>query len=186
VIRVVPSGLDGVLFIEPVVHRDDRGFLVETFREDHFRDAGLGMSFVQENHSRSVHNTLRGLHYQSGRGQAKLVRVANGSILDVAVDIRPHSATFGRHVMVELDDETHRQILIPEGFAHGFIVLSAMADVVYRMNKPYDAALERGVAWDDPDLGIRWPTDEPLVSARDLTNPRLAAIAASDLPSAAG
>jgi dTDP-4-dehydrorhamnose 3,5-epimerase len=172
-IRFAPTALVGVTIVEPEVHRDARGFLVETYREDAFRHAGLVMPFVQENHSRSVRHTLRGLHFQAGPGQAKLVRVARGRVLDVAVDIRRVSATFGEYVAVELDDEAHRQLVIPEGFAHGFVVLSDVADVIYRLNRAYDPELERGLAWDDPDLDIRWPVAEPILSERDRANPQL-------------
>lgn len=172
-IRFLPTALDGVLLVEPPVHRDQRGFVVETYRHDAFDEAGIGAVFVQENHSRSRQGTLRGLHFQAPPGQAKLVRVTSGRILDVAVDIRAGSSTFGRHVAVELDDVSHRQIFIPEGFAHGFVVLSEVADVVYRLSRPYDPALERGLAWDDPDLAIPWPVDAPLLSNRDRSNPRL-------------
>jgi dTDP-4-dehydrorhamnose 3,5-epimerase len=172
-IRFLPTALAGVTIVEPEVHRDARGFLVETYREDAFRRAGLVMPFVQENQSRSVRHTLRGLHFQAGPGQAKLVRVARGRVLDVAVDIREASDTFGQHVAVELDDESHRQLLITEGFAHGFLVLSDIADVIYRLNRAYDPELERGLAWDDPDLAIEWPVDEPILSDRDRLNPEL-------------
>jgi dTDP-4-dehydrorhamnose 3,5-epimerase len=173
VIRVRPAELDGLLIIEPEVHGDERGFLVETFRANDFADAGVPTAFAQENHSRSIRNTIRGLHYQAGEGQAKLVRVARGRILDVALDIRPGSPTFGRHVALELDDLEHRQLYIPAGYAHGFAVLSEVADVCYRLSAPYDPALERGVAWDDPDVGVSWPIANPLLSERDRRNPRL-------------
>jgi dTDP-4-dehydrorhamnose 3,5-epimerase len=173
VIRVRPAELDGLLIIEPEVHGDERGFLVETFRANDFADAGVPTAFAQENHSRSIRNTIRGLHYQAGEGQAKLVRVARGRILDVALDIRPGSPTFGRHVALELDDLEHRQLYIPAGYAHGFAVLSEVADVCYRLSTPYDPALERGVAWDDPDVGVSWPIANPLLSERDRRNPRL-------------
>jgi dTDP-4-dehydrorhamnose 3,5-epimerase len=172
--RIYPGELEGLVIVDPMVHGDERGFFVETFRRDEFAAAGLPLAFAQENHSRSVANTIRGLHFQAGEGQAKLVRVARGRILDVAVDIRPGSATFGQHVALELDDVAHRQLYIPAGFAHGFAVLSDVADVCYRVSTPYDPALERAIAWDDPTLGIAWPVEGPLLSERDRTNPRLA------------
>jgi dTDP-4-dehydrorhamnose 3,5-epimerase len=173
-ITVTPAGLDGVLTIEPDVHRDGRGFLVETYRRDELAAAGIDVTFVQENHSRSSIGTLRGLHFQAPPGQVKLVRVLRGRILDVAIDIRASSPTFGQHMAVELDDESHRQLLIPEGFAHGFAVLSDVADVVYNLSTTYDPALERGVAWNDPSLNIAWPLAEPITSARDRSAPLLA------------
>jgi len=176
-IRVERTALEGPLILVPQPHGDARGFLVETWREDEARAAGIADRFVQENHSRSVRGTLRGLHFQAPPGQAKLVRVVRGAIQDVAVDIRRSSPTFGQHVAVVLDDVEHRQLYVPVGFAHGFSVLSPEADVVYRLGSYYDPELERGVAWDDPALGIPWDADEPLLSDRDGANPTLA-----DLP----
>jgi len=160
-------GLAGLLLIKPRVYRDDRGFFVETYQSDRYRSAGIDCVFVQDNHSRSSERTLRGLHYQSSPGQAKLVYVVEGSIFDVVVDIRPESPTFGRWEAVVLDSETHTQLFIPVGFAHGFCVLSAAADVVYKVSSLYDAATECAIAYDDPELGIQWPTTEPVVSPRD-------------------
>ncbi len=171
--RVTRGRLSGVMVLEPDVHADERGFFVETFRRSTLADAGIALDFVQENHSRSVRGTLRGLHFSAHPGQAKLVRAARGRIFDVAVDLRRGSPTFGQHEAFELDDVTHRQVLIPIGFAHGFCVLSDVADVCYRVDAYYDPALEKGVAWDDPDLGIEWPVDEPILSARDRSNPLL-------------
>jgi dTDP-4-dehydrorhamnose 3,5-epimerase len=166
--------LEGLVLVAPSVHGDDRGFFVETYSRDDYRAAGIGGEFVQDNHSRSAHGTLRGLHYQRRPGQGKLVRVARGRIWDVAVDIRRSSATFGQWEAQELDDESHRQLFVPVGFAHGFCVLSDVADVTYKVTAPYDAAEERGIAWDDPDIGIEWPVAEPILSDRDRSNPRLA------------
>jgi dTDP-4-dehydrorhamnose 3,5-epimerase len=171
---VTPTSLAGVLLIEPAVHADERGFFVETYRRDELASAGVRVDFVQENHSRSGHGTIRGLHFSAQPGQAKLVRVARGRIWDVAVDLRRGSPTFGEHEAFELDDVAHRQIFIPAGFAHGFCVISDIADVCYRVDAYYDADLERGVAWDDPALGIGWPVADPILSDRDLSNPRLA------------
>lgn len=172
--RITPGRLSGIVVIEPEVHADERGFFVETYRRSSLTDADIALDFVQENHSRSVGGTLRGLHFSAQPGQAKLVRAARGHIWDVAVDIRRGSPTFGQHEAFELDDVTHRQVLIPVGFAHGFCVLSDVADVCYRVDAYYDPTLERGLAWDDPALGIDWPVDEPILSARDRSNPRLA------------
>ncbi len=173
-IRVTPARLGGVLVVEPEVHADERGFFVETYRREDLERAGLDVVFVQENHSRSGRGTIRGLHFSMRPGQAKLVRAARGRILDVAVDIRRGSATFGEHETFELDDVAHRQVYLPVGIAHGFCVLSEVADVCYRVDAYFDPALERGVAWDDPALGIAWPTTAPILSARDRANPRLA------------
>lgn len=171
--RVLETRLSGPVLIEPTVVRDVRGFFLETYREDAYRAAGVDARFVQDNHSRSTRGVLRGLHYQVEPGQPKLVRAARGKIFDVVVDIRPGSPSFGGHEAFELDDETHRQLYVPVGFAHGFCVLSDVADVVYRVGSYYVADTERGIAWDDPDLGIRWPITDPIVSDRDMSNPRL-------------
>jgi dTDP-4-dehydrorhamnose 3,5-epimerase len=168
-IRETP--LPGVLVFEPRVFRDDRGFFLETFREDHLRHAGISASLVQDNHSRSVRDTVRALHFQTSPGQPKLVRCARGSVFDVVVDLRKSSATFGRHFSLELSDENHRQLWIPVGFAHGFCVTSDVADFVYRCGSYYDPETERGILWNSPELGIEWPTDSPLLSDRDLSNP---------------
>lgn len=172
-IRVERTTLDGVLLLTPEVRGDERGFLVETWREETLREAGIAVPFVQENHSRSRHGTLRGLHFQAPPGQAKLIRVARGAVQDVAVDIRRGSPTFGQHLSVTLDDVEHRQLYLPPGLAHGFCVLTDEADVVYRLGRYYDSALERGIAWDDPALGIAWATAEPILSDRDRANPLL-------------
>jgi len=173
--------LDGVVLIEPEVHGDERGFLVETFRDDRWRELGVEVEFVQENHSRSGRGVLRGLHFQTHPGQAKLVRCARGRIWDVAVDLRRASPTYGRWEAYELDDQLHRQLLVPVGFAHGFCVLSELADVAYKLSSHYDPATEAGIAWDDPDVGIEWPVSKPAVSERDRGAPRLAEIA-NELP----
>ncbi len=173
-IRITEARIPGVFVLRPEVHGDERGFFVETYRRSELAAAGLETDFVQENHSRSARGTIRGLHFSIQPGQAKLVRAARGRILDVAVDVRSGSPTFGQHETFELDDVSHRQVFLPVGIAHGFCVLSDLADVCYRVDAYYDAALERGVAWDDPALGIVWPVDEPILSARDRANPRLA------------
>jgi dTDP-4-dehydrorhamnose 3,5-epimerase len=178
----LPTRLDGLVLLQPPVHADERGFFVETYSRDGYRAAGVEAEFIQDNHSRSGRRTLRGLHYQRRPGQAKLVRVARGRVWDVAVDIRPGSPTFGEWEAFELDDESHRQLFVPVGFAHGFCVLSDVADVVYKVSAPYDGAEERGIAWNDPDIGVAWPTDEPILSARDRSNPRLQDISADDRP----
>ncbi len=175
--RALPTELDGLVIIEPVVHRDARGFFVETFRADALEALGVVETWVQDNHSRSSRGVLRGMHFSVGDGQAKLVRCARGRILDVAVDIRRGSPTYGRWQAVELDDESHRMVYLPVGFAHGFVVLSDVADVAYRCSNYYDPAVERGFAWDDPDVAIAWPDLAVEVSDRDASAPRLADIA---------
>jgi dTDP-4-dehydrorhamnose 3,5-epimerase len=177
--RALPTSLDGVLLLEPAVHGDDRGFFVETFRANVWGELGIDVEFVQDNHSRSRRGTLRGMHFQTDPGQAKLVRCARGQILDVVVDLRRDSDTFGRWDGHELDDANLRQLWVPVGFAHGFCVLSEEADVVYKCSSYYDPATEAGIAYDDPDVGIAWPNLELLVSERDRSAPRLADIAES-------
>jgi len=168
-----------LVLIEPEVHGDERGFLVETFRDGLWRELGIDMQAAQENHSRSGKNILRGLHFQTSPGQAKLVRCLRGRIWDVAVDLRRDSPTYGEWEGHELDDEKHRQFLVPVGFAHGFCVLSDAADVAYKLSSLYDPATEAGIAWDDPDVGVEWPISEPMLSERDKTAPRLSEIADS-------
>jgi len=168
--------LDGVVLLEPTVHGDARGFMVETYRRDSWAEVGVGVEFVQHNHSRSSRGTLRGLHFQTEPGQAKLVRCPRGRIFDVAVDLRTGSATYGQWEGHELDDERHRQLFVPAGFGHGFAVLSEEADVSYLLSSTYDPATEAGIAWDDPDVGVEWPVDEPLLSERDKGAPRLSEV----------
>ena len=167
--------------MQPKVITDDRGFFFETYRRNEYADLGIEVEFVQDNHSRSVRGTVRALHFQIEPGQAKLIRVARGAIYDVAVDLRRDSPTYGRYEAFELSDENAQQIFIPAGFAHGFCVTSAEADVAYKVSSYYEQSTERGIAFDDPEIGIPWPTDKPLVSDRDRTNPRLAEIA-DELP----
>jgi len=170
----IDTKLDGLVVIEPDVFGDDRGFLVETYRGDLWHELGVDVDFVQHNHSRSVRGTLRGLHFQTEPGQAKLVRCSSGRIFDVAVDLRRDSPTFGQWEGHELDDQAHRQLLIPIGFGHGFCVLSDTADVDYQLSSYYDPATESGIAWDDPEVGVEWPIDDPRLSERDKTAPKLA------------
>ncbi len=179
-VRRLATRLDGLSLLEPVVHRDARGFFQETYRRDVYARLGVDADFVQDNHSRSLRGTLRAFHFQLEPGQAKLVRAARGTIYDVVVDLR-RGDTFGEHEAFELSDENGRQLFVPIGFAHGFCVVSEVADVTYKVSSYYDAATERGIAFDDPELGVPWPVDEPIVSDRDRSNPRLADIAA-ELP----
>ncbi len=171
--RIVETKLSGVLIVEPDVHGDSRGFFLESYSYRRYAEAGVADVFVQDNHSRSAHGVLRGLHYQAAPGQAKLVHVVQGQVFDVAVDIRWGSPTFGQWVGVELSAENHRQFYIPVGFAHGFCVTSEVADFIYKCSQYYDPAAERGIAWDDPDLAIAWPLSDPLLSDRDRRHPRL-------------
>jgi dTDP-4-dehydrorhamnose 3,5-epimerase len=175
--RRLDTTLEGLVLIEPEVHGDERGFLVETFRDELWSELGLEMKTVQENHSRSGKNILRGLHFQTHPGQAKLVRCLRGRIWDVAVDLRRDSETYGQWEGHELDDETHRQLLVPVGFAHGFCVLSDVADVAYKLSSLYDPETEAGIAWDDPGVGVDWPISVPILSERDKAAPRLSEIA---------
>ena len=175
----LPTKLDGVALIEPQVHGDERGFFVETYSRDAWRELGVEVEFVQHNHSRSAKGTLRGIHFQTEPGQAKLLRCVRGEILDVAVDLRRDSPTYGQWEAHVLDDVKHRQLFVPVGFGHGFAVLSDVADVAYQVSSYYDPATEAGIAWDDPDIGIEWGVESPLLSERDKTAPTLAQIADS-------
>jgi len=169
--------IDGLVLVQPRVIADDRGYFFETYRRSEYADLGIEAEFVQDNHSRSVRGTVRALHFQLSPGQAKLIRVARGAIYDVAVDLRRGSDTYGRYEAFELSDENALQIFIPVGFAHGFCVVSGEADVAYKVSSYYDPKTERGIAFDDPEIGIPWPADEPLVSERDRRNPRLSEVA---------
>jgi dTDP-4-dehydrorhamnose 3,5-epimerase len=177
--EVLPTKLDGVVLLAPVVHGDERGFMFESFRSDAWAAAGIDCEFVQHNHSRSRQGTLRAIHFQTAPGQAKLVRCARGAVFDVAVDLRRDSPTFGEWEGYELSDENHHQLFVPIGFGHGFAVLSEEADFTYLVSSYYDPATEAGIRWDDPEIGIEWPVEEPLLSGRDKSAPTLAEIADS-------
>ena len=170
--RRLETRLEGPVLIEPVSHGDARGFFQETYRKGVFAELGVLDEFIQDNHSRSRRGVLRGMHFQPG--QAKLVRSVRGAILDVVVDIRPGSPSFGNWEAFPLDDETHRQLYVPDGFAHGFCVTSEVADVVYKVSTYYDPAVESGFRFDDPEVGIEWPAGLDFeVSARDREAPLL-------------
>jgi dTDP-4-dehydrorhamnose 3,5-epimerase len=172
--------LDGLVLLQPAVHGDTRGFFVETFRADVAAAHDIPVQFPQDNHSRSRQGTLRGIHFQTHPGQGKLVRVARGKVWDVVVDLRRDSETFGRWEGFELDDESGRMLWIPVGFGHGFLVLSDVADFVYKCTNYYDPATEAGIRFDDPDVGIEWPGGvELLYSDRDATAPTLSEVADS-------
>ncbi|HWC25540.1 MAG TPA: dTDP-4-dehydrorhamnose 3,5-epimerase [Solirubrobacteraceae bacterium] len=176
--RLIDTRIDGPILLEPAVHGDARGFFLESYRANVWAEHGIGDVFVQDNHSRSRRGVLRGMHFAIGDGQAKLVRCARGTILDVVVDLRRGSPTYGEWEATELDDELARQLYIPIGFAHGFCVLSDVADVTYKCSSYYDPAVERGFRYDDPDVAIEWPRDmQLLVSQRDVDAPTLREIA---------
>jgi dTDP-4-dehydrorhamnose 3,5-epimerase len=174
--------LDGPVLLKPTVYPDERGFFQETYRHNRFDDLGIADDFVQDNHSRSAHGVVRGMHFQVGDGVAKLVRCARGAILDVVVDVRRGSPTFGEWEAFELTDENHHQVYCPVGFAHGFCVLSEQADVMYKQSAYYDDDLERGISYADPAVGIAWPDGIELrPSPRDAAAPLLTEIEA-ELP----
>jgi dTDP-4-dehydrorhamnose 3,5-epimerase len=175
--EVLPTKLDGVVRLAPTVHGDERGFMLESFSRKAWAAAGVDCEFVQQNHSRSRKGTLRAIHFQTDPGQAKLVRCARGAVFDVAVDLRRDSPTYGQWEGYELSDENHHQLFVPVGFGHGFAVLSEEADFTYLVSSYYDPATEAGIRWDDPEVGVEWPVDEPLLSERDKTAPTLSEIA---------
>lgn len=173
--KVTPTGIPAVLVLEPVVRSDERGFFFESFNQRTWEElTGLRTVFVQDNHSRSVRGVLRGLHYQIRQPQGKLVRCVVGEIFDVAVDLRASSATFGRWTGVHLSAENKRQLWVPEGFAHGFVVLSEVGEFIYKTTDFYDPQAERAIAWNDPTLAIDWPVTAPILSARDAAAPGFA------------
>jgi dTDP-4-dehydrorhamnose 3,5-epimerase len=169
--EVIDLSLEGLKLVKPKVFKDQRGFFLETFQQSICQKLGMTGSFLQDNHSFSHQGCIRGMHFQTHPGQAKLVRVAVGRVFDVAVDIRPESPTFGQWEAVILDDESHHQIYIPVGFAHGFCVLSPQAHVLYKVSSLYDPYYEKGFRWNDPTINIKWPFDNPIVSERDQQAP---------------
>ncbi len=179
--QILPARITGPVLIEPSVLGDERGFFAETYRREWHAEAGIpdAEQFIQDNHSRSTRGVVRGMHFHVGAGVAKLVRCARGQILDVLVDLRRGSPSYGEWEGFELDDELMRILYVPVGFAHGFCVLSDVADVIYKQTAYYDPQVERGIAWNDPEVGVRWPlpTDELILSARDSSAPSLSEIA---------
>ena len=173
-VQRIETEIPDLVLLEPTAHGDERGFLLESFREDLWAEHGVTGPFVQENHSRSSRGILRGLHFQTSPGQAKLVRCVRGAIWDVAVDLRRGSPTYRQWEGYELSDENHRQLFVPVGFGHGFCVLSELADVAYKLTSVYDPATEAGIRWDDPEVGIEWPISAPKLSERDKSAPTLA------------
>ena len=180
--KVLETGLDGVVIIEPRVHDDERGFFQESWKASSFGGLGLPVRFAQANVSRSAKGVLRGLHYQFRQPQGKLVSVYEGRIFDVAVDIRPGSASFGQWAGVELTAENHRQLYIPEGFAHGFIVLSSSALFHYLCTTEYSAQYDVAIAWNDPDIAVKWPCEPKSVSDKDRAAPLLRDVPLERLP----
>jgi len=171
--KVIETKLPGVLIIEPKVFGDSRGFFKETFQAERYREAGIEYNFVQDNHSRSQKGVLRGLHFQITRPQGKLVSCSQGAVFDVAVDVDPASATFGQYVGIELTEDNHRQFWVPPGYAHGFCVLTDTADFQYKCTDYYDPSDEGGLIWNDLDIAIEWPIDQPLLSDKDAKLPTL-------------
>jgi dTDP-4-dehydrorhamnose 3,5-epimerase len=168
--KITPAHIPEVLIVEPRVFQDSRGFFFESYNRQLYHQQGITANFVQDNHSRSVKNTLRGLHYQINPGQDKLVRVVVGEVFDVAVDIRFGSPTFGKWVGIYLSAENKKQVFIPKGFAHGFCVVSDIAEFEYKCSEFYSSHKERGISWNDPDLGIDWPVKDPIISEKDTMN----------------
>jgi dTDP-4-dehydrorhamnose 3,5-epimerase len=181
-VNVIRTPLDGLLVVEPSCFHDERGFFLETYRDERYAAAGIGARFVQDNHSRSSHGILRGLHFRVGKPQAQLVTVVRGRIFDVCVDLRRGSPTFGRWFGVELSDDRPRQLYMAPGFAHGFCALSDWADVHYKVTERYDPNDAAGLRWNDPDVGIQWPIASPRLAPRDAAYPLLRELTASQLP----
>ena len=171
--RFLTTPIPGVIRVLPDVHRDARGFFLETYHAPRYREGGIRETFVQDNHSRSTRDTLRGLHIQLPNAQGKLVRVIEGEIWDVAVDVRRGSPAYGKHFAARLTAEEFEQLYVPPGLAHGFLVLSEVAQVEYKCTQLYDPQAELSIAWNDPDLAIPWPAQSPLLSERDRRAPRL-------------
>ena len=174
--KFIETGIEGMVIVEPAVFGDARGYFMETYNYNDFKEAGLDMTFVQDNQSKSKKGVLRGLHFQKTHPQGKLVRVISGEVFDVGVDLRPGSKTFGKWFGVTLSAENKRQFYVPEGFAHGFLVLSETAEFVYKCTRFYDPQDEGGLRWDDPDIGVEWPVEEGmeiLLSDKDKVNPSL-------------
>ncbi len=171
--NIIKTKLPGVIIIEPKVFGDERGFFLESFQKDRYKDAGIAQEFVQDNHSRSSYGVLRGLHFQKTKPQGKLVRVVKGEVYDVALDINPESETFGQYEAVVLSEENKRQFYVPPGYAHGFVVTSETADFEYKCTDYYDPSDEGGVIWNDPNINIQWPVENPTLSAKDIALPTL-------------
>ena len=178
----IDTSLPGVCLIEPSVFEDQRGFFFESYHEIKFAELGIRDRFVQDNHAKSVRHTLRGLHYQIAHPQAKLCRVVQGEVLDIVVDLRRGSPHFARWERAVLSERNRRMMYVPPGFAHGYLVLSETAEFLYKCSDFYHPEYERGVLWNDPDIGIDWGIESPILSDKDRKNPLLSSIAAKDLP----
>jgi dTDP-4-dehydrorhamnose 3,5-epimerase len=171
--NIIETKLPGVVIIEPTVYGDERGFFLESYQKQRYQEAGLNLEFIQDNHSRSSYGVLRGLHFQKTKPQGKLVRVVSGEVYDVAVDINPESPTYGQYEAVTLSADNKRQFYVPPGYAHGFVVLSETADFEYKCTDYYDPSDEGGIIWNDPDIAINWPVDNPTLSPKDEQLPKL-------------
>ena len=180
--NIITTSIEGILIIEPQIFEDQRGFFLETYNQSRYINAGVNTIFVQDNLSYSLKGTVRGLHFQIENPQAKLVHVITGEIFDVAVDIRPGSATFGQWTGIHLSDKNRRQLYIPEGFAHGFCVLSDAAHFSYKCSDFYAPEDEGGIIWSDSDIGIRWPVENPIISEKDQQYPKLSDLIHEQLP----
>ena len=180
---IFTTSLEGLLIVEPKIFEDKRGFFMETYHQHKYEAAGITETFVQDNVSYSLKNTLRGLHFQLRQSQAKLVQAISGEIFDVAVDLRPGSATFGKWTGARLSDKNGRQMYIPRGFAHGFCVLSEFAMFYYKCSDFYAPDDEGGIIWSDPDIGIEWPVENPIISEKDKQYQKLSGLTAEQLPS---
>jgi dTDP-4-dehydrorhamnose 3,5-epimerase len=181
--KIITTFIEGILIVEPKTFKDKRGFFMETYNQKRYNASGINTIFVQDNLSYSLKNTLRGLHFQIKHPQAKLIQVISGEIFDVAVDLRPGSATFGKWTGILLSDKNRRQVFIPEGFAHGFCVLSESALFCYKCSDFYAPDDEGGIIWSDPDIGIEWPVENPIVSDKDKQYRYLSTLSAEQLPS---
>jgi dTDP-4-dehydrorhamnose 3,5-epimerase len=181
-VKAEQVGIPGLILIKPDRFRDDRGAFFETYQAERYRRLGIAEEFVQDNHSRSVAGVLRGLHFQVKRPQSQIVTVSRGAIFDVTVDLRPNSPHFGRWFGVNLSEDGPPQLYMAPGFAHGFCVLSDVADILYKVSQRYEPGDEGGLRWNDPDIGIPWPIEKPLLSHRDAAYPCLRDIAEQDLP----
>ncbi|MEO1022735.1 MAG: dTDP-4-dehydrorhamnose 3,5-epimerase [Bacteroidota bacterium] len=179
--NITPTRIPDVLLLEPVVYEDERGFFKETFREEHLKKHGIDVSFVQENYSKSFKGAIRGLHYQIINPQDKLIQCVLGEVLDVAVDIRKDSPSFGQYVAIKLSAENHRMLLIPKGFAHGFSVLSDEAIITYKCSDYYNPEGERGIRWDDPLIRIHWDVARPILSEKDRNQPLFSTLKDEDI-----
>ena len=179
--KITDTRIPAVKLIEPVVFEDDRGYFLETFRDSFFKETGIDVTFVQDNLSKSYKGAIRGLHYQKEKPQAKLVQCVKGEILDVAVDVRKYSPSFGNYVAFKLSEHNHRQLFIPKGFAHGFSVLSDEAVVSYKCSDYYDKNSERGIRWDDPLIRINWDVSYPILSQKDRKLPLFSALKDEDV-----